>query len=244
MIKLKILLEQVINEVGEIENIEPYSFNKEGNEFKFNTYDGLNVEVRFEKYNKDDAKFLGIEENSYNLIYNVEGDQTQHVKRDYSYLIKIITTIFNISVDWIKTHPSIKNITIFAGNKNKDKLLSVTDKQKENLYLVVFIKNRNKLNEDWWYKDLNLDKYYKGILFGNVKKIINLKIKNMNKNKYAVISLSGGMDSSTLLLRLLSENFQVVALSFDYGQKHKVELERATDLVKYINGNLSEDWNN
>ena len=43
------------------------------------------------------------------------------------------------------------------------------------------------------------------------------------------------MDSSTLLLRLLSEGYEVTALSFDYGQKHKVELERATDLVKYLN---------
>ena len=58
----------------------------------------------------------------------------------------------------------------------------------------------------------------------------------MDKNKkYAVIALSGGMDSSTLLIKLLSENYQVVALSFDYGQKHKVELERATELVEYIN---------
>lgn len=56
----------------------------------------------------------------------------------------------------------------------------------------------------------------------------------MNK-KYAVISLSGGMDSSTLLLRLLAEGYEVIALSFDYGQKHKVELEKATELVKYIN---------
>jgi 7-cyano-7-deazaguanine synthase len=53
--------------------------------------------------------------------------------------------------------------------------------------------------------------------------------------KHAVLSLSGGMDSSTLLLRLLSEGYQCTALSFDYGQKHKVELERATDLVEYIN---------
>jgi 7-cyano-7-deazaguanine synthase len=53
--------------------------------------------------------------------------------------------------------------------------------------------------------------------------------------KYAVLSLSGGMDSSTLLLHLLSEGFEVTALSFDYGQKHKVELERATELVGYIN---------
>jgi 7-cyano-7-deazaguanine synthase len=58
--------------------------------------------------------------------------------------------------------------------------------------------------------------------------------KNMNK-KYAVISLSGGMDSGTLLLRLLSEGYEVTALSFDYGQKHKIELERATQLVEYIN---------
>jgi len=54
-------------------------------------------------------------------------------------------------------------------------------------------------------------------------------------NKYAVLSLSGGMDSSTLLLRLLSDGYNVTALSFDYGQKHKVELERATELVEYIN---------
>ena len=60
-----------------------------------------------------------------------------------------------------------------------------------------------------------------------------------NKQKFAVISLSGGMDSSTLLLRLLSEGYEVTALSFDYGQKHKVELERATELVEYINGNLN-----
>jgi len=57
----------------------------------------------------------------------------------------------------------------------------------------------------------------------------------MENKKYAVISLSGGMDSSTLLLRLLSEGYEVTALSFDYGQKHKVELEKATELVEYIN---------
>jgi 7-cyano-7-deazaguanine synthase len=62
--------------------------------------------------------------------------------------------------------------------------------------------------------------------------------------KQAVLSLSGGMDSSTLLLHLLANNYEVTALSFDYGQKHNVELERAKDLVKYINSNLSGDWNN
>ena len=54
-------------------------------------------------------------------------------------------------------------------------------------------------------------------------------------NKQAVLSLSGGMDSSTLLLHLLANGYEVTALSFDYGQKHRVELERAQELVNYVN---------
>jgi 7-cyano-7-deazaguanine synthase len=52
--------------------------------------------------------------------------------------------------------------------------------------------------------------------------------------KHVVISLSGGMDSSTLLLRCLKEYDTVTAISFDYGQKHRVELERAQSLVDYL----------
>ena len=55
--------------------------------------------------------------------------------------------------------------------------------------------------------------------------------------KNVVVSLSGGMDSSTLLLRCLSEYDNVTALSFDYGQKHRVELDRAQALVDYLNTN-------
>jgi 7-cyano-7-deazaguanine synthase len=53
--------------------------------------------------------------------------------------------------------------------------------------------------------------------------------------KQAVLSLSGGMDSSSLLLHLLANGYEVTALGFDYGQKHKVELERAGALVQYLN---------
>jgi 7-cyano-7-deazaguanine synthase len=55
--------------------------------------------------------------------------------------------------------------------------------------------------------------------------------------KHVVVSLSGGMDSSTLLLRCLKEYDTVTALSFDYGQKHRVELDRAKSLVEYLNNN-------
>jgi 7-cyano-7-deazaguanine synthase len=59
--------------------------------------------------------------------------------------------------------------------------------------------------------------------------------------KHVVVSLSGGMDSSTLLLRCLKEYDTVTALSFDYGQKHKVELERAESLIAYLWVNATED---
>jgi len=55
--------------------------------------------------------------------------------------------------------------------------------------------------------------------------------------KKAVLSLSGGMDSSTLLLHLLANGYEVTALGFDYGQKHHVELDRAKSLVEYLNSN-------
>ena len=58
--------------------------------------------------------------------------------------------------------------------------------------------------------------------------------------KHVVVSLSGGMDSSTLLLRALSEFDTVTAVSFDYGQKHRVELDRAQALVDYINSNFEK----
>ena len=59
---------------------------------------------------------------------------------------------------------------------------------------------------------------------------------NFNQGKHVVVSLSGGMDSSTLLLKAIKDyNGNVTALSFDYGQKHRVELERARSLINYLN---------
>ena len=60
---------------------------------------------------------------------------------------------------------------------------------------------------------------------------------DLNKSKHVVVSLSGGMDSSTLLLKALNEYETVTALSFDYGQKHRVELERAQSLINYLSEN-------
>jgi len=48
----------------------------------------------------------------------------------------------------------------------------------------------------------------------------------------AVVLLSGGLDSATTLAIALSRSFSVTALSVDYGQRHRVELECATKLTQ------------
>lgn len=54
------------------------------------------------------------------------------------------------------------------------------------------------------------------------------------KNKIAVLSFSGGMDSTSLLLNLIRDGYKVHALSFDYGQKHVVELEWAKKNITHL----------
>jgi 7-cyano-7-deazaguanine synthase len=43
----------------------------------------------------------------------------------------------------------------------------------------------------------------------------------------AIVLVSGGLDSATVLAMARAEGFRCIALSFDYGQRHRVELEAA-----------------
>ena len=52
--------------------------------------------------------------------------------------------------------------------------------------------------------------------------------------KRAVLSYSGGMDSTGLLLDLIYQGYYVIAISFNYGQKHKLELEKASECIEYL----------
>lgn len=51
--------------------------------------------------------------------------------------------------------------------------------------------------------------------------------------KKAIILLSGGLDSTTTLAIAQDEGYECYALSFDYGQRHKIELERAALIAKH-----------
>ena len=54
----------------------------------------------------------------------------------------------------------------------------------------------------------------------------------MSSSKKAVVLLSGGLDSATALAIARSKKFDVYALSFDYGQRHKLELGFAKQQAK------------
>ena len=73
----------------------------------------------------------------------------------------------------------------------------------------------------------------------------------------AVVLLSGGLDSSTVLAMALERGFKIVALTFDYGQRHRKEIDSATriarhfgvkehiivplDLGRYLSSSLTQD---
>ena len=48
------------------------------------------------------------------------------------------------------------------------------------------------------------------------------------------MAFSGGMDSTGLLLHLLSRGYKVNCISYDYGQKHSIEIERARTNIEYF----------
>jgi queuosine biosynthesis protein QueC len=50
----------------------------------------------------------------------------------------------------------------------------------------------------------------------------------------AIIILSGGLDSSTLLYDIINQGYEVYALSFNYNQKHKIELLHASATCKKL----------
>jgi 7-cyano-7-deazaguanine synthase len=56
----------------------------------------------------------------------------------------------------------------------------------------------------------------------------------MSKPK-AVVIYSGGMDSFTLLNRVIKDGYDVYALTFNYGQKHVKEVEVASTVCTLLN---------
>ncbi len=53
-------------------------------------------------------------------------------------------------------------------------------------------------------------------------------------SRKAVCLLSGGLDSSTCLALARKEGYECYALSFDYGQRHRIELQAAARIAEFF----------
>jgi 7-cyano-7-deazaguanine synthase len=58
-------------------------------------------------------------------------------------------------------------------------------------------------------------------------KLVRRDRRPRRQMKHAVVLLSGGIDSTTTLAIAIAESYQAYALSFDYGQRHQIEMEAA-----------------
>lgn len=56
---------------------------------------------------------------------------------------------------------------------------------------------------------------------------------NNTESKKAVVLLSGGLDSATVLAIAKDQGYECAALSFDYGQRHISELQAAKNIAKH-----------
>jgi 7-cyano-7-deazaguanine synthase len=52
--------------------------------------------------------------------------------------------------------------------------------------------------------------------------------------KRAVVLLSGGLDSTTTLANAIAEGYETYAVSFEYGQRHKIEIDAARRIARAL----------
>lgn len=162
MIKLKLLYEHLLKEVGDFENIKTYSYSNNS----FTTEQGWRVNVVFQELNNEDLDALNINTQFYpgpiyTIGFEVEGVQSQFNKTSLHEYLRILKTVTQICSDFLKEN-DLNGLTFFAANKDESKFLT-TDPQKSELYKLIVIQQLLKNNK---YKmvDLPVDEKFKGFM--------------------------------------------------------------------------------
>lgn len=150
MIKLASIYAEILKEVGDLNNIEGYPYEKDSDRFfHFSDSDGDYVEVAFELFEDDMLNSLNRklpDGDYYSVGYDVELNQSQHKKSDYRNLLRIIKTVVEITVKFVKEHPSLKGFIIFGTAKDMSVAVKQTDEQKDKLYKSVVYSKLSSMN--------------------------------------------------------------------------------------------------
>lgn len=144
-LKITALLNEVINEAGDLKNITPYDFTQESKyNYIFYTDDNEKVNVGFEVMDDYYIKFLTFPPSAqedkadgvYNIGFDINGNTTQYKKTGISYFYRIMKTVSVIILDFLKQNPN-SILTIVGEGKRGE----IGDNQKSRYYLQSTLQN-------------------------------------------------------------------------------------------------------
>jgi hypothetical protein len=162
-LSLKIILESIIKETGDLKGIISYDYTNG----EFTTEEGWKVIVKFSHIKEPDYSYLNLpfrQRNVKAVEYTIEGEQSQYKKTTYSKLIKILKTVSDITIEYINNSPNLQALVFFAANKDPDQLLFNTDPQKSAIYKAIILKQISQLGQKWIVKDIDIHASYNGFI--------------------------------------------------------------------------------
>lgn len=188
IIKLAILLNEVLNEFGDLKGIEPVKWQRVSNRYLFQV-DNNKVECSFSPWTSqelvdviipsvDDEVFQdtvvkkrALLLNSYNLGFTVNGRSDQAKKTDVQTFLVILSTIVKIAKDFIETNNPLI-LTIFSSSKFGG---ISNDKQKDLIYREI---SRQHLPSNYYLRDIHIKEMLNGNeLIKNLKGLVLFKRK-------------------------------------------------------------------
>ena len=164
-LKLVILLEEIMSKVGDLDKMLCYPIKKINDlEYSFEIDQDLSVLVKFTILDFDQNLLDGVKipnkpsiDNTYNVGYIINGTDTQAKKLNYSALIKVLKTVSEVTIEFVKSHKNVEALLFLAMSKTGQPVKgSYSDPQKYNLYKAILIKNLSKLGQNWNYGQFKL----------------------------------------------------------------------------------------
>jgi hypothetical protein len=146
---------RILHEVGDLENVEAYPYENNN----FTTDENWKVKVDFDVVPFTEFEQLNLPTkrgNTYNVSYDVNGEQSQYKKTTYKQLIRILKTVSDIVVDFVKGKDTVEALGFLAANKDPQKLITHTDPQKSAIYKVIIVKSISKLGSKWKLREVEI----------------------------------------------------------------------------------------
>ena len=152
LVEYMALFKQIVNEVGDLEGLNAFPFKKiSSDKYSFTTPNNETIEVRFTPVLSTIIKSELPEFEVINVGFTVNGNDSQHSKNEGGYLLVILKTVFDITLDYIQ-HNNPPHLFIAGTNKDESSSVISWDKQKTELYQAIVIKNLHKLPGKWKYE--------------------------------------------------------------------------------------------